>query len=156
MNYFRDCGSVQELKKEYRSLAMLNHPDMGGDTATMAAINSEYKRMLEIFECGGNKHAESSADSKTQDKHYKQAPKKQREKSYYSGSAIKDFTDRYTMQGGIVFRMDKETCIFYGSGLKTVIVKEVNHPRLGKVYTTRFYNNMPKKYADILGVSAKV
>lgn len=153
MDYFKSCASVQELKKEYRRLAMMYHPDRGGDTATMASINAEYKRMMEILERGGNKHAESSTYSKTQEKAHKQAPKKQRKKSYYSGSAIKDFADRYTQQGGSVFRVDAVTCVFYGNYLKTVIVKEVDHPRMGKVYTTRFYNNIPKKYADAIGMT---
>lgn len=148
--YFEKCGSVQELKKEYRRLAMIFHPDKGGDTATMAEINSEYKRMIDILEHGGIKNAESATYSKAQEKATKKA--KKRCKTYYSGRAIKDFTDKYITSGGSVFKLDSETCIFYGDGLKTVIVKEVDHLTLGKVYTTRFYNKMPKKYADILGV----
>lgn len=148
--YLEKCGSVQELKKEYRRLAMFFHPDKGGDTATMAAINSEYKRMMDILEHGANKGTESATYSKDKEKVAKKA--KKRRKTYYSGRAIKDFTDKYITSGGSVFKLDSETCIFYGDGLKTVIVKEVDSLTLGKVYTTRFYNKMSKKYADILGV----
>ena len=42
MNYFATCTTVEALKKEYRRLCMIDHPDRGGDAATMAAINNEY------------------------------------------------------------------------------------------------------------------
>lgn len=42
MKFFTNCTTLDELKKEYRRLAMLHHPDHGGDTATMQAINGEY------------------------------------------------------------------------------------------------------------------
>lgn len=42
MRYFANCHSLEELRKEYRRLCMVHHPDRGGDAATMAAINNEY------------------------------------------------------------------------------------------------------------------
>lgn len=42
MKYFATCRTLEELKKEYRRICILHHPDRGGDTATMAAINNEY------------------------------------------------------------------------------------------------------------------
>ncbi len=42
MNYFKDCKTLDEVKTLYRSLAKQHHPDRGGVTATMQAINSEY------------------------------------------------------------------------------------------------------------------
>jgi hypothetical protein len=44
--YFSTCRTVAEIKKEYKRLAMLHHPDRGGDTATMQAINAEYTAAL--------------------------------------------------------------------------------------------------------------
>ena len=41
-NYFRDCQTLDEAKSLYRRLARQHHPDMGGSTATMQAINAEY------------------------------------------------------------------------------------------------------------------
>lgn len=41
--YFASCNTLDELKKEYRRLAMLHHPDRGGDAETMKAINAEYE-----------------------------------------------------------------------------------------------------------------
>lgn len=46
MEFFDRFSSVEELKKEYRRLAMLHHPDRGGDLETMKRINSEYEVMF--------------------------------------------------------------------------------------------------------------
>ena len=42
MIYFKECKTLDEVKAKYKLLAKLHHPDCGGDTATMQAINSEY------------------------------------------------------------------------------------------------------------------
>ena len=42
MIYFKECKTVEEVKAMYKTLAKQYHPDLGGDTATMQAINSEY------------------------------------------------------------------------------------------------------------------
>ena len=41
MKYFTNVSSFDELKKQYRRLAMQYHHDRGGDTETMKAINAE-------------------------------------------------------------------------------------------------------------------
>jgi hypothetical protein len=46
MHYFKDCETVEQVKSLYRVLAKANHPDLGGDTATMQAVNDQYKRAL--------------------------------------------------------------------------------------------------------------
>lgn len=45
-NYFVNCQDINEIKKTYRNLAMENHPDRGGDTATMQKINEQYHNAL--------------------------------------------------------------------------------------------------------------
>lgn len=42
MKFFNGCNTIDEVKKLYKKLAMENHPDRGGDTTTMQAINTEY------------------------------------------------------------------------------------------------------------------
>jgi hypothetical protein len=42
MQYFNNCRTIDEVKAMYKQLAKQYHPDCGGDTATMQAINSEY------------------------------------------------------------------------------------------------------------------
>ena len=45
--YFQHLHTVGQVKSEYRRLAKLHHPDLGGDTATMQQINAEYHARLE-------------------------------------------------------------------------------------------------------------
>lgn len=40
--YFANCATSDEIKAEYHKLAKANHPDLGGNTATMQTINTEY------------------------------------------------------------------------------------------------------------------
>lgn len=42
MKWFNDCKTIEEVKAAYKKLAKENHPDLGGDTATMQDINKEY------------------------------------------------------------------------------------------------------------------
>ena len=58
MKYFNNCHTLDELKKEYRRLAMQNHPDRGGDAEIMKAINNEYEQMHAILQ----KQHNASAD----------------------------------------------------------------------------------------------
>lgn len=46
MKYFIGVKSFDELKAKYRELCKLNHPDLGGSTATMQEINAEYSDLL--------------------------------------------------------------------------------------------------------------
>lgn len=41
-NIFAACKTLDELKKAYKAAALKNHPDLGGDTATMQQINAEF------------------------------------------------------------------------------------------------------------------
>lgn len=52
MKYFTNCTTLEALKKEYRRLCMVHHPDRGGDTATMAAINDEYDEAFHRLQSG--------------------------------------------------------------------------------------------------------
>ncbi len=42
MKYFNNCTTKEEVKSLFKTLAKEHHPDKGGDTATMQAINLEY------------------------------------------------------------------------------------------------------------------
>lgn len=59
MKYFTTCTTLDELKKEYRRLAMANHPDRGGDEATMKAINAEYDAVFPAFKLAYNRTAQT-------------------------------------------------------------------------------------------------
>lgn len=42
MRFFHNCTTLEEVKSLYKKLALENHPDRGGNTETMQAINVEY------------------------------------------------------------------------------------------------------------------
>jgi hypothetical protein len=44
--FFKECLSLDEAKREYKRLALLHHPDRGGDTATMQEINRQYEEIM--------------------------------------------------------------------------------------------------------------
>ena len=43
--YFNNPQTLEELKKQYRELTKTHHPDNGGDTAIMQAVNGEYSQL---------------------------------------------------------------------------------------------------------------
>ncbi len=49
MQYFNETLSLGELRSAYRRLAMLYHPDVGGNIKEMQKINAEYKVLSEGF-----------------------------------------------------------------------------------------------------------
>ena len=42
MTYFKDCLTLEQVKTRYKTLAKVFHPDCGGDTEIMKALNAEY------------------------------------------------------------------------------------------------------------------
>jgi len=44
--YFNIPQTLEELKKQYRELALKHHPDRGGTNEAMKAINAEYDRLF--------------------------------------------------------------------------------------------------------------
>lgn len=49
MAHFNNINSLADLKEQYRTLVLANHPDKGGDTAVMQEINAEYDRLYAIW-----------------------------------------------------------------------------------------------------------
>lgn len=47
MEWFNNPETLEDLKKQYKRLAMEHHPDMGGKTEDMQEINSEYERLFD-------------------------------------------------------------------------------------------------------------
>ena len=44
-----NISTMEELRREYRRLAKLHHPDAGGDTENMKEINSEFDTLSLIL-----------------------------------------------------------------------------------------------------------
>ena len=63
MNWF-EKGNENEIKNEYRRLAKLHHPDLGGDTATMQEINLQYESALRGIYTGYGWDAEKTINVK--------------------------------------------------------------------------------------------
>lgn len=58
--YFNGYTTPESIKTRYRTLAKQYHPDLGGDTATMQAINAEYLKALQNIDG----HMSTGADGK--------------------------------------------------------------------------------------------
>lgn len=56
--YFDHCQNLNQLKSAYKKLAMKHHPDMGGDEATMKAVNAEHDRVFEVLRDMQNEEAD--------------------------------------------------------------------------------------------------
>lgn len=60
MKWFNHPQTLEELKKQYKQLAVKHHPDKGGNTADMQEINAEYDRLFELL-----KNTHKNAEGKT-------------------------------------------------------------------------------------------
>ena len=56
--YFDHCQNLNELKSAYKKLAMKHHPDMGGDEATMKAVNAEHDSVFKVLRDMQNEEAD--------------------------------------------------------------------------------------------------
>ena len=64
-HYFNNPQNLDELKKQYKHLAQKHHPDAGGDTASMQAINAEYAERFEVLKRTQNSRAAEDATGRT-------------------------------------------------------------------------------------------
>ena len=64
MKWFNNPTTLEELKKEYKKLCMAHHPDLGGNTADMQEINSEYETLFEKLK---NVHKNSQGEAYTKE-----------------------------------------------------------------------------------------
>lgn len=55
MKHFKNIQTLEELKKRYKQLAMVFHPDKGGSTAIMQEVNNEYDKMFTLLKDKANK-----------------------------------------------------------------------------------------------------
>ena len=49
MKWFKNPETLEDLKKQYKRLALKHHPDLGGNTQDMQEINNEYDKLFEIL-----------------------------------------------------------------------------------------------------------
>lgn len=65
--YFKEVETLEDLKRQYRTLAMKNHPDRGGDVEAMKLINAEYDKFFAMV-----KDTHKTAEGKTYQKENKE------------------------------------------------------------------------------------
>lgn len=65
MRYFEGIQTLTELKVAYKKLAMAFHPDRGGDTEIMKAINNEYEAAFNNLKDSYNKTAKEQGTYET-------------------------------------------------------------------------------------------
>ena len=58
--YFKQVKTIEELKKVWKALCMKHHPDRGGSTTIMQAINNEYDKLFEDLKNGYNSNRKES------------------------------------------------------------------------------------------------
>lgn len=59
MRYFKDCNTLEQLRKQYKELLKAHHPDNGGNVADMQEINAEYDQLFKVLK---DKHESTTAD----------------------------------------------------------------------------------------------
>lgn len=72
MKWFNNPKTLEELKKQYKALALKHHPDKGGNLSNMKAINAEYdnlfKRLKNVHETvDGNTYTTHNTSGETPD-----------------------------------------------------------------------------------------
>lgn len=59
MAYFKNVNTLEELRKQYKELLKVHHPDNGGNVSAMQDVNAEYDKLFKTLK---DRH-----DSKTTD-----------------------------------------------------------------------------------------
>lgn len=60
MKYFKNVNTLEELRKQYKELLKIHHPDNGGNVAQMQEINVEYDKLFKLLK---NKHDSTATNN---------------------------------------------------------------------------------------------
>ena len=79
-------------------------------------------------------------------------------RNLYDCTAIEKLADKYAAYDGNVVELvpgclGYGLTVMYGDGLKTCIVNEIAVNTQYSLHSVRFYNVMPKKYADMIAAA---
>lgn len=164
--WFNNPKTLEELKKEYKKLAMAHHPDCGGTTEEMQEINAEYDKLFAIL-----KNAKSTADGKVYETSEKVKETPEEFKKIISelvklqGIEIEICGDWIWVTGNtyncreqlkaLKFRFSKKKTAWYyhnedykkkRAKKHIVLMKSVNSSALRKLYrSNHFWHNIRKK-----------
>ena len=93
MKYFRNINTLEELRKVYKELLKIHHPDNGGDVAIMQEVNAEYDKMFKALK---DKH--TTADKGTNE-HYSEFKNKQYD--FSEDKALREMLEKIIAFSGI-------------------------------------------------------
>lgn len=70
MKWFNNPKTIEEVKQQYKRLALAHHPDVGGDNESMKEINAEYDalfaRLKDVHQAtDGNVYTAKAATTET-------------------------------------------------------------------------------------------
>ena len=76
MKWFTNPQTLEDLKKQYKKLVFVHHPDKGGSTADMQEINAEYDKLFQKLK---NIHKSASGETYTAKEETTETPEQFRE-----------------------------------------------------------------------------
>ena len=80
MRFFSNISDLDTLKKEFRRLSKIHHPDLGGTTANMQALLKEYESLKKSLE-GGYTYQSGSRSQQDYDSWRREWKRKQQEEA---------------------------------------------------------------------------
>jgi curved DNA-binding protein CbpA len=63
MTYFKNINTLEELRKQYRDLLKIHHPDNGGNVSDMQEINAEYDKLFKALKDRHEKTTENKENN---------------------------------------------------------------------------------------------
>ena len=61
--FFNNINSLEDLKKQYKKLSRVHHPDMGGNLEDMQKLNAEFDNLFKIYQNGTETSSTETAES---------------------------------------------------------------------------------------------
>ena len=59
MKFFENVSNLEDLKKEYKKLAKVYHPDLGGNEEIMKKLNNDYDSLFNLLKGSNNANSEN-------------------------------------------------------------------------------------------------
>lgn len=167
MKYFKEVKSLEDLKKQFKKLAMKHHPDRGGDQEIMKAINNEYDKLFPIWKAKDNIKSDETSES-TRNEFYtrngwkgenynrnlstKEIAKKIREqlKEEFSDCKFSVITRTYSGGSSIDVRLMEASENVLAEGIKADNITGTMISSSGSEYLNEYGNTIAQKVNEII------
>lgn len=70
MAYFNNITTLEQLRKQYRDLLKIHHPDNGGNVSQMQEINAEYDKLFKILKDKHDSNTTGNGNSNGKESEY--------------------------------------------------------------------------------------